>query len=238
MQAANMRPALCTHTRAGLVDTFLDTHSKSPELVAAQVSVRSAPATHPTYAYIGHLVATHSCHNHHHDTAQADLGPLPDNTAASFFMAQGLKSLAGGNVHAALHRLGRCRQELLASPVSGSSSSPTPAAQSPATAATAAAAAAAAAGGQQEGQEQKLVPHHQRRASASGGGDSQGPSAAPGMERAVQLATVCGCLGDCYLRLEQPGQAEALYKESIAAVQPHAEGSVDAARALSVSLNK
>ncbi|WIA09599.1 hypothetical protein OEZ85_008991 [Tetradesmus obliquus] len=58
---------------AGLVDTFLDTHSKSPKLVAAQT----------------------------------DIGPLPDNSEASFFLAQGLKSLVGGNIHAALHRLSR-----------------------------------------------------------------------------------------------------------------------------------
>eukprot|EP00775_Hariotina_reticulata_P011077 gene11077-11233_t len=79
------------HPTAGLVDTFLDTHSRSPELVAAQ----------------------------------ADLGPLPDNSPASFFMAQGLKSLAGGNVHAALHRLSRCRKALLESTASATAAAGT-----------------------------------------------------------------------------------------------------------------
>ncbi|KAF8073192.1 NCA1 [Scenedesmus sp. PABB004] len=64
----------------GMVDTFLDTHSRSPQLVAA---------------------------------AQVDLGPLPDDSAGSFFMAHGLRSLAGGNAHAALHRFERARAALL-----------------------------------------------------------------------------------------------------------------------------
>jgi uncharacterized protein HemY len=56
--------------------------------------------------------------------------------------------------------------------------------------------------------------------------------------RAVQLATVCGCLGDCYQRLGQPEEADQQYRESVAAVQPFSEDSAEAAHAMSVSLNK
>jgi uncharacterized protein HemY len=68
--------------------------------------------------------------------------------------------------------------------------------------------------------------------------EKQGGSAGTALSRAVQMATVCGCLGDCYQRLGQPDQAEQQYKESVAAVQPHAEESSEAAHAMSVSLNK
>lgn len=56
--------------------------------------------------------------------------------------------------------------------------------------------------------------------------------------KAVQLATVCGCLADCYQRLGQAGQAEQLLRESVAAVKPYSEVSAEAAHAMSVSLNK
>jgi hypothetical protein len=68
--------------------------------------------------------------------------------------------------------------------------------------------------------------------------EKQGGSAGTALSLAVQMATVCGCLGDCYQRLGQPEQAEQQYKESVAAVQPYSEESSEAAHAMSVSLNK
>lgn len=68
--------------------------------------------------------------------------------------------------------------------------------------------------------------------------EKQAGSAGAGVSQVVQMATVCGCLGDCYQRLGQPEQAEQQYRESVAAVQPHAEENAEAAHAMSVSLNK
>lgn len=122
--------------------------------------------------------------------SQADLGPLPDDSSASFFMAQGLKSLGGGNLDAARHLLGRSRSDLVA----------------------------ALANGGQEGQE---------------GQDAEQRSA-----RVCQLATVCGCLGDCAARMGDAVSARAHYEEAVSAVEAAAENDADAAHALSVSLIK
>jgi hypothetical protein len=151
---------------------------------------------------------------------QADLGPLPDNSAASFYMAQGLKSLTGGNIHAAMHRLVRAKQALL-------DNSPPPHTPGPNLAPAAAAAAEDSMDIESTHDEQQQQGHSQHGAAAS--------EAVP---KAVQMATVCGVLGDCYQRLGEPEQAEQQYKESVAAVEHYSEESVEAAHAMSVSLNK
>jgi len=63
-----------------------------------------------------------------------------------------------------------------------------------------------------------------------------GPADAVG--KAVQLATICGCLGDCYQRVGEADQADQQYKEAVAAVQPYADDYDEAAHTMSVSLNK
>jgi hypothetical protein len=152
-----------------------------------------------------------------------------------------------------MHRLGRAKQALLDSSLAPH----TPASLAPASAAAAAAAAAGPEGGAStggltadgvdadaavEGEEidsstvgvnntpvrEQQHPGHQRASTA----------ASEAVSRAVQLATVCGCLGDCYQRLGEPQQAEDQYRESVAAVQPYSEESAEAAHAMSVSLNK
>lgn len=191
---------------------------------------------------------------------QSDLGPLPDYTAASFFLAQGLKSLAGGNIHAAMHRLGKAKQALLDSslaPLTPSGLAPAAAAGGggdPAQDASAAGGGVSVGGLTAEGSSQDAAVESAGAEEAdSMDVESNGPNPqqqrsrllqeqqaglAPAVARAVQLATVCGCLGDCYQRLGQPDQAEQQYKESAAAVQPYAEESAEVAHAMSVSLNK
>jgi hypothetical protein len=153
---------------------------------------------------------------------QADLGPLPDNSAASFYMAQGLKSLTGGNIHAAMHRLGRAKQALLDSSLAPR----TPASLAPAAATTAADVDSMDVEGTYAQQQQQQ------------GRSQHGTAASEAVSKAVQMATVCGVLGDCYQRLGEPEQAEQQYKESAAAVERFSEESAEAAHAMSVSLNK
>jgi hypothetical protein len=176
-------------------------------------------------------------------------------------MAQGLKSLTGGNLHAAMHRLGKAKQCLLDT----SLAPPTPSELAPAgtTAVAAAAAAAATGGGGSAGVSLGgLTTDASSQGIADDTADSVGTTdrtedkyadaqskqqhrrqpesaaAAEAVSRAVQLATVCGCLGDCYQRVGQPEQADQQYRESVAAVQPYSEDSAEAAHAMSVSLNK
>lgn len=177
---------------------------------------------------------------HHHKLAcvnaaaaaavQADLGPLPDNSPASFFMAQGLKSLAGGNVHAALHRLSRCRDSLLRSeesttvPDGGSISVAQEAVST--VKGTAGVSAHAQMPGEVSQQQTEHVQQPQHR-------PAQPPAAA-----ACQLSACCGCLADCYMRLGDPHQAEQLYQEAISSVEVLSESDAEAAHTMSVSLNK
>lgn len=239
-----------THLQATLGCMPNSTHY--PSFVVAVCS--TSQPTCPRHACVS--LATLSC------LPQADLGPLPDYTAASFFLAQGLKSLAGGNIHAAMHRLGRAKQALLDSalaPVTPSGLAPAAAAAAGGGGDAAEDASAAAGGGTDvsaggltaEGSSQDAAAESAGAGEVdsmdvdSGGPDQRQqrsrllqPGSAPAVPRAVQLATVCGVLGDCYQRLGQPDQAEQQYKESVAAVQPHAEDSAEAAHAMSVSLNK
>jgi tetratricopeptide (TPR) repeat protein len=160
---------------------------------------------------------------------QTDIGPLPDNSEASFFMAQGLKSLAGGNIHAALHRLSRCREALLraaAAVAKQQSISQT----SPAGAVVVAAAAADAAA------EASLQETEAAAADVADVGSTELNPAI--VAAACQMATVCGSIGDCYQRLGDSVQAEQLYHESMATVEPYSDSDAEAAHALSVSLNK
>ncbi|KAF6260335.1 hypothetical protein COO60DRAFT_1700345 [Scenedesmus sp. NREL 46B-D3] len=189
MDVAGMEP---NTELAGLVDTFLDTHSKSPQLVAAQ----------------------------------ADLGPLPDNSEASFFMAQGLKSLAGGNTHAALHRLSRCREALLQAAAASTQQGTSPA--NP-----------AAPAGTADMQQAAAAAEPAAAADADAAAAADGAKLAPtAVAAACQMAAVCGSLGDCYQRLGNQAQAEQLYYDSMAAVDAYADLDAEAAHALSVSLNK
>ena len=152
-----------------------------------------------------------------------------------------------------MHRLGRAKQALLDSalaPVTPSGLAPPAAAA--AGGGDAAEDASAAAGGGTDVSAGGLTAEGASQGAAADEVDSMDvdsdqrqqhsrllqPGSAPAVPRAVQLATVCGVLGDCYQRLGQPDQAEQQYKESVAAVQPHAEESAEAAHAMSVSLNK
>eukprot|EP00879_Flechtneria_rotunda_P015606 GHRR01016321.1.p1 GENE.GHRR01016321.1~~GHRR01016321.1.p1 ORF type:complete len:352 (+),score=100.61 GHRR01016321.1:487-1542(+) len=169
----------------GLVNTFLDTHSRSPQLVAAQ----------------------------------ADLGPLPDNSPASFFMAQGLKSMAGGNLHAAVHRLSNARHEL-STTVNAADSTQAPAASSEASI--------------QQQQPEPMQSDLQQQQQLQG----QTLADHGRIAKACQLAAICGSLGDCYGRLGNAAQAQQLYQDSISSVQQYSEDDAEAAHAMSVSLNK
>jgi hypothetical protein len=135
-------------------------------------------------------------------------------------MAQGLKSLAGGNTHAALHRLGKAKQALLDAPVGPQT--PLGLAASADTQGLGSAPTGAPPPGGHEQQQQQAAAE----------------AVPDAVSRAVQLATVCGCLGDCYPRLGEHEQAQRLYSESVAAVQPYSEEHAEAAHAMSVSLNK
>lgn len=151
-------------------------------------------------------------------------------------MAQGLKSLTGGNLHAAMHRLGKAKQALL----DGSLAPHTPPGLAPAAAAGTAAAAPSAA-------EQVLMQPGDAAGPDSMDVELQASSQQPqqaaagppeAVGRAVQLATICGCLGDCYQRVGEADQADQQYKEAVAAVQPYSDDYAEAAHAMSVSLNK
>lgn len=138
-------------------------------------------------------------------------------------MAQGLKSMTGGNVHAAMHRLGRAKQALL----DASLAPHTPASLAPA-------AAAAGTVDDADVDSMDIESTHQQQQ----GHLQHGAAASEAVSRAVQMATVCGVLGDCYQRLGEPEQAEQQYKESVAAVEQYSDESAEAAHAMSVSLNK
>lgn len=184
---------------------------------------------------------------------QADLGPLPDNSPASFFMAQGLKSLAGGNVHAAIHRLGRCREALLQATAAGQQQQSTLEGSAGAPGALAFTAQSAKGNTSNSSQQQgddgsgpgassmdvdssNGSSGLQQQCGVSMGSAAAGPASATAA--ACQIAAVCGSLGDCYQRLGNSLQAEQLYLESISSVQPHSESDAEAAHAMSVSLNK
>jgi hypothetical protein len=160
-------------------------------------------------------------------------------------MAQGLKSLAGGNVHAALHRLGRSRQELVqaapgASPAAAAAAAGDAAGDGSGAASTSVAGSSsssvASSNASTGAATQQQPPPRGGRHSSGGGAVGDPPDAR--QAHAIQLATVCGCLGDCYQQLGRAAQAEQLYSDSVAVLQPHAEHRAEAAHALSVSLNK
>jgi tetratricopeptide (TPR) repeat protein len=140
-------------------------------------------------------------------------------------MAQGLKSLAGGNTHAALHRLSRCREALVKA-----------AADKQHAVASGAVGAAAGAEAIDLQQEAAAAPDPAAQSDTDAAGTAE-PSPAT-VASACQMAAVCGSLGDCYQRLGNPAQAEQLYHESMAAVEPYSDSDAEAAHALSVSLNK
>lgn len=140
-------------------------------------------------------------------------------------MAQGLKSLSGGNVHAAIHRLGRCREELLETSNSTQ--------QQLRTSTAAAGDVVDDAISVQTGNSNKQSAEQLQQQRSLQNGTASSSAAI-----ACQLTAVCGSLGDCYQRLGDSAQAEQLYKESVAAAKPHAETDAEAAHAVSVSLNK
>ncbi len=161
-----------------------------------------------------------------------DIGPTLDNSLSSFYLAIGLRSLAGGNVQAALQRLQRCKQELLqqaGQPQAGTAG----ASAAAATAASAAAGTAAHTAESSSGD---------RRVSDENGATAAGSSSMTGDSQAARLASrigaVCGTLGDCYRRLGDAPAATAAYEESCSALQRVTHPDAEVTHALSVSLNK
>jgi tetratricopeptide (TPR) repeat protein len=154
-------------------------------------------------------------------------------------MAQGLKSLAGGNVHAALHRLSRCREALLQAAAKRHSLPASQLAGATVSAASAAAAHAAHQPSLQASLQEAAAAAAEPEGSLQDPADDSSAELDPvAVTAACQMATVCGTIGDCYQRLGDPVQAEQLYYESMAAVESYAESDAEAAHALSVSLNK
>lgn len=175
-----------------------------------------------------------------------DIGPLPDNTPASFYLAYGLRSYAGGNLAAALDRLQRCKELLLAT------SNNTPAAAADEANALPAQlmltsdrlgvpdADATSTVAEPSRPLTDLTPptgtHIAEKAAARHNTGSRAQSSPSAL--ACRLGAVCGCLGDCWRKLGSLHDAEKLYQESTSYLKPFAEDDAEVAHAMSVSINK